>query len=155
METKEVFEETGKLGNEINRLRKLLEQVNKECLEMMQQCSHEIVFKYNDNHSRKMMIDGTYFCPACGKIIKCIQRDQIQDTPFKNSRIISLIGLSLLGTSENHYIIRNEVYNNLDLYYDCNIPVEELSFKMGKVLKDKQYEPESLEKVFKKMRNNK
>ena len=46
MDTKKVFEGTGKLGNEINRLRKQLEKVNKQCLEMMEICPHEIVFKY-------------------------------------------------------------------------------------------------------------
>ena len=86
METKRVFEETGKLGSEIHRLGKQLERVNKQCLEMMELCHHEIVFKYAYNHPRMLMIDGTYFCPACGKTVKCIQKEQLKESSFKDSR---------------------------------------------------------------------
>ena len=105
METRKIFEETGKIGNEIGRLREKIEHLNIKYLEMTKLCPHEIVFKYNDNHPRKMMIDGTYFCPACGKTIRCFGIDQIYDTPFKDSRIILLSNLSLLGTTEVHRII--------------------------------------------------
>jgi len=118
MDTRKVIEETGKLGNEIYRLRKQLEKVNKQCLEMMEICPHEIVFKYNDNHPRMLMIDRTYFCPECGKSIKCIKSDQLKETPFKESQIIPLTNLSLFGTSDVYHAIRNEVYENMDLYYD-------------------------------------
>ena len=155
METRKIFEETGKIGNEIGRLREKIENLNRKYLEMTELCPHEIVFKYNDNHSRKMMIDGTYFCPACGKAIKCFGIDQIYDTQFKDSRIIPLTELSLLGTPEVYRIMRNEVYDNMDTYYDSIVSVQELSSKMEDILKDKQYEYENPEKVLKKTRRNK
>ena len=149
MEIKEIFAETGKLGNEIDRLGGKLQQVYKECLEMMELCPHEIVFKYNDNHPRKMMIDGIYYCPSCGKVIRCIKKDEIKDTPFKDSQIIPLIDLSLLGTPEFHRIMRNEVYENMDIYYNSTVSTQKLSTKMEELLKDKQYKYESPLKVFK------
>lgn len=155
METRKIFEETGKIGNEIGRLREKIEDLNTKYLEMTELCPHEIVFKYNDNHPRKMMIDGTYFCPACGKVIKCFGIDQIYDTQFKDSRIIPLSNLSLLGTPEVHRMMRNEVYENMDTYYDSIFSVQELSSKMEDILKDKQYEYENPEKVFKKTKRNK
>ena len=155
METRKIFEETGKIGNEIDRLREKIEDLNIKYLEMTELCPHEIVFKYNDNHPRKMMIDGTYFCPACGKTIRCFGIDQIYDTPFKDSRIILLSNLSLLGTPEVHRIIRNEVNDNMDTYYDSIVSAQELSSKMENILKDKQYEYENPEKVLKKTRRNK
>lgn len=155
METRKIFEETGKIGNEIGRLREKIENLNTKYLEMTELCPHEIVFKYNDNHSRKMMIDGTYFCPACGKAIKCFGIDQIYDTQFKDSRIIPLTKLSLLGTPEVYRIMRNEVYDNMDTYYDSIVSVQELSSKMEDILKDKQYEYENPKKVLKKTRRNK
>ena len=155
METRKIFEETGKIGNEIGRLREKIEDLNTKYLEMTELCLHEIVFKYNDNHPRKMMIDGTYFCPACGKAIRCFGMNQIYDTPFKDSRIIPLTNLSLLGTPEVHRMMRNEVYDNMDTYYDPIVSIQELSLKMEDVLKENQYEYESPAKVFKKTRRNK
>ena len=152
MDTKKIFEETGKIGNEIGRLREKIENLNMKYLAMTELCPHEIVFKYNDNHPRKKVFDGTYFCPACGKIIKCFGIDMIYDTQFKDSRIIPLTNLSLLGTPENHHIIRNEVYDNIDLYYDPVISIQELSSKMENLLKDMQYEYVSPEKAFVKKR---
>ena len=155
METKKVFEETGKLGYEIKKLGNLLEKVNKKCFEMMELCPHEIVFKYNDNHSRLFMIDGTYFCPACGKLIKCYIKEHLNETAFKDSRIIPLNNLSLIGTSDVHHTIRNEVYENMDLYYDCNVSTIELSSKMEQKLIDKQCLYESPVKIKKIRKINK
>ena len=151
MTTKEIFEKTGKIGNEIGKLREKIENLNMKYLEMTELCSHEIVFKYNDNYARKAMIDGNYFCPACGKIIKCFGMDKIYDTQFKDSRIIPLTNLSLLGTPENHHIIRNEVYDNMDVYYDPIIPIEELSSKMEEKLVKLQTQYEEPTKKLKKI----
>ena len=155
MDTKKVFEETGKIGNEIGRLREKIEDLNVKYLEMTELCPHEIVFKYNDFHPRKMMIDGSYFCPSCGKTIRCFGMDQIYDTPFKDSRIIPLTNLSLLGTPEVHRIIRNEVYDNMNTYYDPIVSIQELSIKMEDILKGHQHEYESPDKVLKKRKNSK
>ncbi len=150
MDTKKVFEETGKLGNEIHRLGKQLEKVNKQCFEMMELCPHEIVFKYTDNHPRMLLIDGTYFCPACGKTIKCIHPEQIKDSSFKDSRVIPLTNLSLFGTSEVHHTIRNEVYQNMELYYNPEIDIEKLSNRMEELLKDKEQRYEISTKTLRK-----
>ena len=138
MNTKEAFEITGHLGNKIKKLKEQLEEVNKECLDTMELCPHEIIFKYRDNYPRRLYIDGTYFCPACGKSIKCLHENQILETQFNDSRIIPLTNLSLIGTNETYRAIREEVYDNIDYYYDRNIPIEELSSKMELVLEDKQ-----------------
>ena len=134
METRKVFEITGKLGNEIIKEKEKLNQLNTKCLELMDLCSHEIVFKYNDNHPRLMTIDGNYFCPACGKTVKCIYKEQLMSSPFNNSRIIPLTNLSLLGTKEVYSRIRHEVYNNIDIYYNSEIDSIELSNKMEEKL---------------------
>lgn len=150
METKKVFEETGKLGNEINMIKKQLEKVNKQCFEMMELCPHEIVFKYTDNYPKMLMTDGTYFCPACGKSIKCRSAEDIKDSAFKNSRVIPLNNLSLFGTSEVYHAIRNEVYQNMKLYYNLDIPIEKLSSRMEELLKNKEQRYENPVKMLRK-----
>ncbi len=138
MNTKKVFEETGKLGNEINRLSKQVENINKKFLELMEICPHEIVFKYMDNFPKMLMVDGNYFCPACGKTITLIKKNQFQQSEFKDSRVIPLTNLSLLGTNEVFHTIRNEVYSNMELYYNPEIDTDKLSDKMEELLKDKE-----------------
>ena len=154
MKTKNVFEETGKLGNEISRLHKQLDNVNMKILGLMGECPHEIVFKYNDNHPRMLMIDGTYFCPACGKSIRCVKPEQLQESSFKDSRVIPLTNLSLIGTSSLHYTIRNEVYQNMDTYYNANIATEELSSMMEEQVKDQEQRYESPAKSLRRKRKD-
>ncbi len=153
MKTSEVFEETGKIGNEIVKEHIKLDKLNNRCLEIMNLCPHEIVFKYNDNHPKKLKTDGNYFCPACGKTIKCIDHNQILESPFNNSRIISLSNLSLIGNKETYSSIRNEVYCNMNFYYNTDINDDVLSSKMETILKEMQvnYLPQS--KVLKKVKN--
>ena len=82
MITKNIFEETGKIGYEINKLQSELEKLSIKCTEIMAICPHEIVFKYTDDHPRKTATDGSYFCPACGKTIRCYHKEQLSETPF-------------------------------------------------------------------------
>ena len=153
METKKVFEETGKLGNEIGRLHKQLDNVNMKILELMEECPHEIVFKYTDNHPRKEIIDGSYYCPACGKYAHFIVAGQ--ELPFKTSIIIPLTNLSLVASSDLYRTIRNEVYMNMDFYYNSETPIEELTSRMESLLEDKQTKYESPVKTLRKTRKNK
>lgn len=139
METKEIFEETGRLGNEIKRLNSEIQKASSKCMDIMNDCPHEIVFKYHDNHPRKMVMDGTYFCPACGKGISCTLARQIQSTKFKDSKIIPLDNISLVGDKETLSAIRNEVYSNFDFYYSDK-DINELSSKMAEALKDYEYD---------------
>ena len=141
METRKIFEETGKLGNEISRLHKQLDSINMQILGLMEECSHEIVFKYNDDHPRKAVIDGSYYCPACGKYALHVVAGQ--EIPFKSSRIIPLTNLSLVASSDLFHTIRNEVYMNMDFYYDPEIPTEEISSRMESLIEDKQTKYES------------
>lgn len=101
------------------------------------------------------MIDGSYFCPACCKTIKCYGNIKVHDTCFKNSRIILLTNLSLFGTPEVHQIIRNEVYNNMNIYYNSNISIQDLSSKIESLLKDNENEFEYPGKVLKLIKQNK
>ena len=138
METKKIFEETAKLHKEINRLNKKIKKYQLQCLKMRNLCPHEIVFKYSDNYPRKMMKDGSYFCPACGKNITFVHQDQLKNSVFKNSKVIPLTDLSLLATDMLYYTIREEVYLNRAFYYNSDISIEELSKKMITILKNQE-----------------
>ena len=140
METKAVFEQTLRLGDRLKELGKEIDSLNQSCLRLMTLCPHEIVFKYTDNHPKEFFIDGNYYCPACSKTIKLFQASDIKESPFKESRIIPLTNLSLLGTDFIYFLIRIEVFFNIDIYYNKNISIEELTKRMENVLKDDQYD---------------
>ena len=151
MKTKDVFDETIKLEDELIKIQERINLLNIKRENIMKLCQHEIVFKYNDNFPKKKIIDGNYICPACGKLINCIRKEQIEKSDFKNSRVISLVNLSLIGTKEVHSIIKNEVSNNMDFYYNKEISDEELSSKMKLLLQDKQCEYNSSQMVLRKI----
>ena len=138
MDTKTIINEINNINEQINILKSKIEEKNKNRLQIMELCPHEIVFKYNDNFPRKMIIDGTYYCPACSKTIKCIDKNQIINTSFNNSKVIPLLNLSLIGNEDTYDTIKNEVYSNLDFYYSSDTTIDEMSLKMEEVLKDKQ-----------------
>mgnify|MGYP007069917306 CR=1 FL=1 len=106
----------------------------------MNLCSHEIVFGYSDNHPRKMMIDGSYYCPACGKLIRCYDHDDLLQGSFKYSKVIPLDYLFLYGTNEMLQTLRDEVFSNMDFYYSPDSSVDLLSHKMEDVLKEFSYD---------------
>ncbi len=149
METKKVFEETEKLDNRLKELNKERKEINLGFAKMIEACSHEIVFKFNDNSPRMMLIDK-YFCPACGKALQISGENNIENSPFKESRVIPLNNLSLLGTNEDYQTIRNEVLSNFDMYYDPNANIEELSKRIEELLTETQYNFLSEKRLLKK-----
>ena len=154
MESKKVFDETERLKNEITKEKEKLNKLLKLNLEMMNLCNHEIVFKFRNNHPSKAPIDASYFCPACGKKLLLFKKNNFKELEFKNSKVVSLTNLSLFGTSEVFDIIRNEVYNNIDLYYNNNISTEELANRMEALLKEKQIKYKSPELILKNIKKD-
>ena len=54
MNSKEAFHKTGRLAEKIKENGRQLQRLKSELEEVMDKCPHEIVFKYIDNHPRKM-----------------------------------------------------------------------------------------------------
>ena len=155
MDSRDVFNKTIKYGNEIKKKRLEMESLAKKITDLWAECNHEIVFKYRDDHPRKMMIDGHYFCPACGQTIKCIYEDDLKESSYKNSLIVPLTNLSLVGDQETYSAIREEVYYNYDFYYNLDTTSEEMQAQMEGVLKDYEEKYTSVDKVLKKIKSTK
>ncbi len=137
MDSKKILEETIKLKNEAKELQKRIYDINTRYLEIANFCPHEIVFKFYDDRPRKKLIDGNYFCPACGKMLQIIDKEHLKRTPFCNSRVIPLNDIYLREYSDELLLVRDEVFNNADIYYNKEITCDELSEKMENALKDK------------------
>lgn len=161
MTTKEIFEKTN--GNDIEQMFKdsMTALVNddmekatqiQQILMITTKCPHEILFKYTDNNFQNKDVVDIYFCPACEKTftIEHCRANELR-WMLEYSRVIPLTNLSLLGTPEVHRMIRNEVYENLDYYYNADIPIEELSSKMEEKLVKLQTQYEEPTKKLKKI----
>ena len=149
MNISQIIKKSAELEKEKNRLKDKLQKINIDCYRLMEECSHELVFRYNDNHPRKMIIDGNYYCPICGKNVELIFKNQYLDTCFKKSKIIYLDNLSLIGDSKTLLKIKEEVLNNIDFYYNSK-DINEIRNKMEDSLKDFQYDSHLKRKIFKK-----
>ena len=147
METIQIINQRKQIEEEKIRLEKKLKNLNEQLDKLSNECSHDIVFKYIDNEPRKMSIDGIYYCPACGKKEELIFKNQYLSSCFKNSKIISLTDLSLVGDKDTLMKIRDEVLDNLDYYYKNNNLYDLRNTMEGK-LKDYQYKKEKKSKLF-------
>lgn len=152
MELKKYFDETSRIENELSQTRKQYERLIDTYHEVRKLCTHDIVFKYLDNRPRMATIDGNYFCPACNLVIQYAEKRQIETSKYKNARVIPLLNLSLSDGKDLHNAIRQEVYENLDLYYDKEVSVEELSSKMEGVLASHHHDYINPSKVLKKIK---
>ncbi len=101
----------------------------------MRVCPHELVFKYNNNHSRINEIDGNYYCPMCRKSIGTHSMDFFYTSDFKDSRIIKLDNISLEGNSTNLSLLRQEVFDNYEFYYGSSCTDDELASRMENALR--------------------
>ena len=140
LNNREVFESADMLAQRRDDLENAKQQLLEEQQRLINSCSHEIVFKYNDNHPRKMPIDGHYYCPACGKVITTKKPEQIKETMFRESIIVPLTNLSLIGDRDTLSSISLEVQENMDLYYSSILTIEEMSSRMEAILADEQYD---------------
>lgn len=139
MNTKEIFEETGRLGNKVTKLHQELNEINNKYLELMDSCPHEFFLKIQDDHPRKLISYGTCFCPACGKLISIQSLEQLKGRPFNKSRVVFLDNLSLITDKETLQAIRVEVYNHFDFYYNNGNEDKLLVNRLEKVLKSKEH----------------
>lgn len=150
MNLKQYFDETTKAENELIETRQKLEQQITAYHDMRGICTHNIIFKYKDNYPREEKPDINHYCPACRLVITCKDPKQIAQTKFRASRVIPLLNLSLRNGRNVHDAIRNEVYDNLDFYYNPEVPVEELSKKMEDAVADQHFDYLNPNKVLKK-----
>lgn len=142
MNNNNILAMTKKLENEKEKaeLKLMKMKIKIEIERVIDLCPHEIVIKYSDNHSRKLIVGGNYYCPICGKSIGTNNNEFFSKTAFKNSRVIDLNNISLMGNSETLHNIKKAVIGNIDLYYNSNATDEELASRLEETLKSNIYD---------------
>ena len=150
MDLKKYYDETSRITNEMKQTREKLDGLIDEYSEIRKICTHDIVFKYKDNYPSQDKIDGNYFCPACKLVIECAEKGQIEQTKFGRARIIPLLNLSLRNGNNVQNAIREEVYSNLDMYYNSKVSTEALSSKMEDAIAEHHFDYLNPNKVLRK-----
>ena len=84
---KELEEKQSLLSSELNL-------VTKRLFHLQEKCPHTIVFKFNDHLPHDLNIDLCY-CPACGRKDNIYDGYEIDETSFKNSKVIDLTDLHI------------------------------------------------------------
>lgn len=150
MNLRQYYEETAKQESELIETRKRLEEQITAYNELRGICTHSIIFKFKDNYPTDRPIDGNYFCPACRLVIECASKEQLKNTKYRESRVIPLLNLSLRNGRVVHDAIREEVFQNLDLYYNPEASIEELSVKMEAAIAEQHFDYLNQNKVLRK-----
>ena len=133
-----IFRRRQELENQKEELNHAYREVKAEEQELMNECSHDIVFQFHDNAPRKMLLEGTFYCPVCGFIQQISTKEEFKKSNIQDSRIIPLTNLSLVGNPETLEKIREEVWNKIEYYYNPNISIQELSNTMMNQLQEYQ-----------------
>lgn len=150
MNLRQYYEETTKQENELIETRKRLEEQITAYHDLRGICTHSIIFKFKDNYPTDRPVDGNYFCPACRLVIECASKEQLKNTKYRESRVIPLLNLSLRNGRVVHDAIREEVFQNLDLYYNPEASIEELSAKMEDAIAEHHFDYLNPNKVLRK-----
>lgn len=134
MNIDEIYEKKSELGNEKRNLANKYKELRQKFLELSKECNHDVVVKYRNNHPRKMLLDGHYYCPACEKVFTFESYKEFENSEIKNSDVVDLTELSLVGDDETLRVIDSEVILN----YNYGMPnnMGELSKKISMTLKD-------------------
>lgn len=136
---KSIFETTKAIEERQNRLQEELIELSELQRKLQEECQHDIVFKLYDNTPRKIGIIYNYYCPACNKIVTLHMNRTLEDTPFEESKIISLDGLNIMNSEdyqEVFTIIQKEVFENYSFYYNKDMNIQRLSKSMSETIKD-------------------
>lgn len=155
MDKKEVFKKTSDLSIDIRKKREELNELVEKIGDIQENCDHSLSFKLNNDTPRMLVIDGFYYCPACGKSYEVIDHEDLQYTQFAKSKVVDLTELSLLPNDTVYSEIRNEVYENYDFYYGANTSIEDMKTKMVETMRPRDLPFQKQKDILKRIREKK
>ena len=129
------------------RLAAQLESVNHEITRLQEQCSHNIVFRFDDGKLYRVGKIYLCYCPSCAKKENIYAFNELENTCFKNSKVIDLSELNIDNYSRIFEMIQEEVFEHPDYYYNEEIPVEQLSETICKMINYKIQEAKKTKKI--------
>lgn len=146
-EEAKIYQIKKELEEKKSRLISQLESVNHEINRLQEQCSHNIVFQFDDGKLHKVGKISLCYCPSCEKKDNIYAFNELKDSCFNNSRIIDLSELEFDSYSNIFKMIQEEVFEHTEYYYNENISAEQLSETMCKMIKFKMKQNKKFKRI--------
>ena len=122
-ERKDIYKHKLKLERDGKKLRWREHKLKKKC-------SHELVFKWNDNEVHKVGNIYKCFCPVCTKTIDIIPNSDIysiEKSIFKRSKVVEIKSDKSDNEFNYYRFVEDEVLSNMEYYYNSDSTIEEKS----------------------------
>ena len=132
-ERKDLFKQRLKLERDE---KKLTWKENK----LMKKCSHQLVFKWNDNGVHKVGNIYKCFCPVCTKTIDIIPNSDIysiEKSVFKRSKVVEINSTKSAEEFNYYKFVEDEVLSNMEYYYNSDSTIEEMSENISNKINNK------------------
>ena len=107
---------------------------------LMKKCSHQLVFKWNDNEVHKVGNIYKCFCPVCTKTIDIIPNFDIysiEKSVFKRSKVVEIKSDKSEYEFNYYRFVEDEVLSNMEYYYNSDSTIEEMSEKISDKINNK------------------
>ncbi|MBQ8892399.1 MAG: hypothetical protein IJ068_06030 [Bacilli bacterium] len=135
---KEIFEIKNQLKTLEKHLNDELIELKQRRLNLQNMCNHSLVLKFTDKKPHKVGPIYTCACPICDKTIKLYGDKKIEESEFKNSRLIDLTNFNIGGSLKYDSIV-NFIMENYDDFYKSDLNINLLSDSIHKFIEEKEY----------------
>lgn len=146
----DIYNERRKFIKTRIELEKKLENIIKNTNDLQNECSHNIVLELDDQKPHKVGKITTCFCPACGKSEDIYRGHKIENSSFKNSKLIDLTKISIYEFINNSLTIIEHIFNNYEKYYNKDIIESEIAESLLSLI-ETQNKSENKPKTYKKI----
>ena len=127
------------LKNEIKELEKSLNdkinELKQRRLNLQNICKHNIVLKFDDKMPHKVGTIYTCTCPICDKVASFYLDRKIEESEFKNSKLIDLTKLDGEEACKLYNLIVNYILENYSYFYESDTNSFELEKSIYQFLK--------------------
>ena len=117
MNSKDVINNIKNVNKELEALYIKKNSLLKQIVKLKNECSHDLVVMLCDHKEHKVGVIYDCICPACGKRVDVYPTHELENSVFKNSRVVNLTHLSIYDYNS----VLNNIVENYDYYYENSI----------------------------------
>ena len=135
---RKIFEMKNTLKEIENNMQKSIDELKMRIIKLQDMCTHQIVLKFDDKKPHKVGCIYTCVCPICDNVKK-FYADKIEESEFKNSKIIDLTKLDFKEAVKIYDKIVEYIMENYNDFYESNIDSNLLRDAIYKFIDEKEY----------------
>ena len=117
---KNIYNERNEIIKKEMLLKRKLLKLKEQEKKLHKNCNHNIVILFDDHIPRKIGKMFECMCPICSKKEEISILNRIENTAFRNSKIIDLTEYDI-DIVKTFKIIQNEIHDRYDFYYNSTM----------------------------------